>query len=135
MRLSVTMLLASATGAFPVAAAAQWAPGTELVGQSVQVETNGVVNTINFDPGGAARIVTPGGTVVPATWTSGPTGLCLNANGGQECWAYSAPLQAGQAMAMTSSCGSASTWNAAATNAPPAPPPLPQQPSAGGERG
>jgi hypothetical protein len=132
MRLSLTALLASAIGLVPAAASAQWMPGAELAGQSVQVDSGGIVNTIHFDAGGAARIVTPRGTVVPASWTSGPNGLCLDANGAQECWNYSAPLQAGQAVAMTSSCGAASTWNAAATNAPPPPP---QQPSAEGERG
>lgn len=131
MRLSLT-LVAGVIGFIPAAASAQWAPGAELVGQAVTVETNGVVNTVHFDPNGAARIVAPDGTSIPASWTQGPNGLCLNAAGAQECWSYAAPLQAGQAVAMTSSCGSASTWNAAATNAPP---PQPQQPSAEGERG
>jgi hypothetical protein len=105
-------------------------PGAELAGHSVQVQTNGVANTIHFDQGGVARVVTPQGTVIPGTWTSSASGLCLNANGAQECWSYAAPLSAGQAMSMTSSCGAVSTWNAASTNAPP-----PQQPSAEGERG
>jgi hypothetical protein len=132
MRLSLTVILAGTIAVIPTAASAQWMPGAEVAGQSVQVETAGVVNTIHLDPGGAARIVTSRGTVVPATWTSGPNGLCLNANGAQECWAYSAPLRAGQPKVLTSSCGAASTWNAAATNVPP--PPL-QRPSVEGERG
>ena len=49
----------------PVAAFAQWAPGSEIVGQSVQVETNGVTNTIYLDAGGVARIQTPAGNIVP----------------------------------------------------------------------
>ena len=52
----------------PAAAAAQWAPGSEIVGQSVQVETAGVTNTVYFDAGGAARIQTPAGKIVPGTW-------------------------------------------------------------------
>jgi hypothetical protein len=130
---SSTLVLGAALAVLPVAAHAQFVPGSELVGQSVQVETGGTVNTIHFDPGGAARIMTPRGGVIPASWTSGPSGLCLNANGAQECWSYASPMAAGQAVAMTSSCGAVSTWNPAGTNAPPPPPP--QQPSAEGERG
>ena len=48
-----------------VAFAQAWTPGSEIVGQSVQVTTNGVTNTVYLDPGGAARIVTPGGNTVP----------------------------------------------------------------------
>src|SRR6188474_1025772 len=54
-------------GAPLTAAYSQWTPGSELVGQSVQVETNGIVNTVYFDPAGAARIVTPAGSVVQGT--------------------------------------------------------------------
>lgn len=45
----------------PVAGLAQagWVPGSEITGQSVQVETNGVTNTVFFDPGGVARIPSP----------------------------------------------------------------------------
>jgi hypothetical protein len=132
MRISTLGVFGAALTLLPAAANAQWMPGSELAGQSVQVETNGTVNTIHFDPGGAARIITPRGTVIPGSWTSGPSGLCLNANGAQECWSYAAPMAAGQAVAMTSSCGAVSTWNPAGTNAPPPPP---QQPSAEGERG
>ena len=46
--------------AVPGVAFAQWTSGSEIVGQSVQVTTNGVTNTIYLDPGGVARIVTPG---------------------------------------------------------------------------
>ena len=71
-------------GAPLTATYAQWAPGAELVGQSVQVETNGIVNTIYFDPGGAARILSPGGMVVNATWTAANQQLCLQTGTGQE---------------------------------------------------
>ena len=50
-----TLLLAA-----PVAGLAQWIPGSEITGQSIQIETNGVTNTVFFDPGGVARIQTPG---------------------------------------------------------------------------
>jgi hypothetical protein len=110
----------------PVAAAhAQWMPGSEIVGQSVQVETNGVVNTVMFDAGGTARIMTPGGNVVPGTWNAANGQLCLSAGGGQECWPYQAPFQAGQPMTMVSSCNVTSRWLASSTN----------QPAPGGERG
>src|SRR3982751_1909663 len=120
-----------AAAALPGAAFAQaWTPGSEVVGQSVQVTTNGVTNTVYLDAGGTARIVTPGGNTVPGTWTAANGQLCLSNGTAQECFPYTAPFQAGQAVTLTSSCGQNSTWLAASTNAPP-PPPSGQR----GERG
>ena len=59
-RLIATKLMIATMVAMPAAAIAQeWVPGSEIVGQSVVVETNGVANTVYFDAGGAARIVSP----------------------------------------------------------------------------
>jgi hypothetical protein len=116
--------------AVPGIAYAQWTPGSEIVGQSVQVTTNGITNTVYLDPGGTARIVSPAGNTVPGTWTAANGQLCLSAGGPQECWPYAAPFQAGQPVTLTSSCNSSSTWLAAATNTPPPPPPVER-----GERG
>ena len=61
-RLIATRLMIATMVAMPAAASAQdWVPGTEIAGQSIVVETNGVANTIYFDAGGAARIVSPSG--------------------------------------------------------------------------
>ena len=98
------------------AAYSQWTPGSELVGQSVQVETNGVTNTIYFDPGGAARIVTPGGAVTPGTWSAANAQLCLQAGAGQECWPYQSAFQSGQSVTLVSSCQVASRWTPLSTN-------------------
>jgi hypothetical protein len=103
--------------ALPTAAFAQ--TGAEIVGQSLQVTTNGVTNTVYLDPGGAARIVTPNGNVVPGTWTAANGQLCLGTGAAQECFPYASPFQAGQPLTLTSSCGQTSTWLASATNAPP----------------
>lgn len=103
--------------ALPTVAFAQ--TGAEIVGQSLQVTTNGVTNTVYLDPGGAARIVTPNGNVVPATWSAANGQLCLGTGAAQECVPYASPFQAGQPLTLTSSCGQASTWLASATNAPP----------------
>ena len=104
----------------PVAAVAQWAPGSEIAGQSVQVETNGVTNTVYFDAGGVARIQTPAGRIVPGTWSAAEGQLCLSAGGPQECWPYAQPFQAGRQITLTSSCNAASRWTALGTNqAPP----------------
>ena len=120
--LSVSLGIAALAG-LPAAALAQaWTPGSEIVGQSVQVTTNGVTNTVYLDAGGSARIVTPGGNTVPGTWTAANGQLCLNNGTAQECWPYAAPFQAGQPVTLTSSCNSSSTWLAASTNAPPPPP-------------
>ena len=112
-------------------AAAQWVPGSEIAGQTVQVETNGIVNAISFQPGGTASIATPGGKVVPATWTASNGQLCLSTGGAQECFPYSQPFQAGQAVSATSNCGATSRWLASSTNAPQPT----QQPERAGERG
>ena len=109
------------------AAAQSWTPGSEIVGQSVQVDTNGVVNTINFNPDGTASILTPAGRAVPATWSATGGQLCLNVSGAQECFPYRQAFQQGQPVTATSSCGSTSRWLANAVNQPP--------PSAAGERG
>ena len=105
-------------GAPLTAAYAQWTPGSELVGQSVQVETNGVVNTIYFDPGGAARIITPAGAVVQGNWTAANSQLCLQTSGGQECWPYQSAFQSGQAVSLVSSCQVSSRWTPLSTNPP-----------------
>lgn len=123
-RVLATSVLALLVGV-PSAAVAQWSPGSEIVGQTIQVETNGVVNSITFNPGGSASIMTPAGNVVPGTWTAANGQLCLSANGGQECWPYQAPFRAGQQMTMVSSCNVSSRWLATGTN----------QPSPMGERG
>jgi len=102
-------------------ASAQWVPGSEIAGQTVQVESNGVVNNITFEPGGTARITTPNGNVVPASWTANTGQLCLTAGSAQECFPYSQPFQAGQTVNATSSCGATSRWLANSTNQPAAP--------------
>ena len=113
--------------ALPGVAFAQAA--TEIIGQPIQVTTNGVTNTVYLDAGGTARIMTPGGNTVPGTWTAANSQLCLNNGSAQDCWPYTAPFQAGQPVTLTSSCNSTSTWLAASTNGPP--PPAGQK----GERG
>jgi hypothetical protein len=85
------------------------------------------LNTVFFDPGGVARIQTPGGNMVPGTWTAAGGQLCLSTGSARECWPYSQPFQAGQQVSLTSSCNAASRWTALGTNQP-------QQQSAG-ERG
>ena len=108
------LIAAPATAGFAQA----WMPGSEIAGHAVQVQANGVMNTVYFEPGGVARIQTAGGEVVPATWSASANQLCLSASGAQECWAYNQPFQAGQQMSMTSSCGT-SQWMALSTAQPP----------------
>jgi hypothetical protein len=130
----VTKALVGLTIALPAAAFAQpvWTPGSEITGQPIQVTTNGVTDTIMLSPGGQATITSPGGTVVNASWTAANGRLCLINGAAQECVPYAGPFQAGQPMALTSSCGASETWLAASTNAPPPPPPTSGQ---RGERG
>lgn len=95
-----------------------WVPGSEIAGQTVQVQTNGVMNNIYFGADGTAQIMTPSGTTVPGTWSAANNMLCLSANGGQECWPYSRPFQAGQQMALTSNCQQVSTFTPQNVNGP-----------------
>jgi hypothetical protein len=111
----------SAAAAFPAAVLAQpaWTPGSEIVGQPIQVTTNGTTNTVYLDPGGQLRITTPSGNTVPGTWTAANGQLCLGVGGANECVPYSAPFQPAQPQTLTSSCGATETWLAQATNQPP----------------
>ena len=104
-----------------IAYAQAWVPGSEIVGQPVAVTTNGVSNTVYLDPGGSARIMTPGGNTVAGTWSAANGQLCLSTGAAQECFPYASPFQAGQPLTLTSSCGSSSTWMASATNTAPPP--------------
>ena len=108
-------------------AQAAWTPASEIVGQPVQVTTNGVTNTVTLSPGGQAQILTPSGHPTPGTWTAVNGQLCLINGAAQECWPYAGPFQAGTPTTLTSSCNATSTWLAQATNQPP--------PSPKGERG
>lgn len=121
-RLTASTFLIATLIALPATAFAQvWVPGSEIAGQSVVVETNGVANTVYFDAGGAARIVSPSGRTVPASWTAANGNLCLNTGAAQECWPYTQAFQAGQRVTLTSSCQAVSTWLANGVNAPPPP--------------
>lgn len=105
--------------ALPAAAVAQgWTPGSEILGQPIQVTTNGITNTVYLDAGGSARIVTASGNTVPGSWTAANGQLCLSTGAAQECWPYATPFQAGQPLTLTSSCNSTSSWLASSLNSP-----------------
>lgn len=118
-RLTASKLMIAALVVLPATAIAQeWVPGSEIVGQSVVVETNGVANIVYFDVGGAARIVSPQGRVVNASWTAANNNICLNSGAASECWPYSQAFQAGQRVTLTSNCQAVSSWMPNNTNAP-----------------
>jgi len=125
---ALALVIAPAAGAV---AQTGWTPGSEIVGQTLQVSTNGTTNSVTFNGDGTASIMSPGGTATPATWSAANNMLCLSTGGPQECWPYTQAFQAGQQLALTSNCQSVSTWMASMTNQ--APPPPQQQPM--GERG
>ena len=120
-------LAAVAAAAVPTAAMAQMGPGAELVGQPIQVTTNGVTNIVYLDPGGSLRILTPASNTVTGTWQASGGQLCLNVGGASECIPYASPFQAGAPQTFTTSCNAASTWLAQNINSP--------APAAGSERG
>jgi len=100
-------------------AQAGWTPGSEVIGQPIQVTTNGATSTVYLDSGGSARLVSAGGRTVPGSWTATGGQLCLNNGTAQECWPYASPFRAGVPETLTSSCNATSSWLAASTNAPP----------------
>ena len=108
-----------AVGAMLPAVALAQATGAEVVGQPIQVTTNGTTNTVYLDPGGQLRIVTPNGTTVPGTWTAASGQLCMGVGAARECVPYSAPFQPGTPQTLTSSCGATETWLAQSTNQAP----------------
>ena len=118
-----TAIALTSIAALPGAALAQvaWTPASEIVGQPVQVTTNGVTNTVYLDPAGSARIMTPSGNAVPASWTAASGQLCLVNGAAQECWPYAQPFRAGTPVTLTSSCNATSTWLASSTNGLPPP--------------
>ncbi|WP_309603066.1 hypothetical protein [Sphingomonas sp.] len=119
-RLIATKLMIATMVAMPAAAVAQeWVPGSEIVGQSIVVETNGVANTVYFDAGGAARIISPSGRVVNASWTAANRNLCLNSGAASECWPYAQAFQAGQRVTLTSNCQAVSSWSPNGVNQQP----------------
>ncbi len=88
-----------------------WIPGSEITGQRVQVQTNGIVNTVAFEPNGVARIYSPSGaTVVNATWVAQNDQLCLTTATTHDCYAYQMPFQRAQAVDLISDCGVRSRW-------------------------
>ena len=98
-------------------AQAGWTPGSEIVGQSIQVTTNGVTNTVYLDPGGAARIITPAGNTVAGTWTASGGQLCLSNGSATRMLAlHGAVPGRAAADADQQSCNATSTWLASATN-------------------
>ena len=115
-RLYVKGALAALSLMVPAAAAAQQAPtGSEIVGHSVQVTTNGVTNIIHFDPGGTARVLTPQGNEVRGFWSVADNMLCLTVGAGRECFPYQQPFVAGQPVTLTSSCAAVSMWTPVST--------------------
>ena len=113
---ALALVFAPAAG---VVAQPGWVPGTEIVGQTLQVTTNGVTNTVTLNADGTASIGAPDGTVVPATWSAANNMLCLSTGGPQECWPYTQAFQAGQQVTLASNCNQSSTFMASMTNQPP----------------
>lgn len=92
----------------------------EILGQPIQATTNGVTNTIYFDPGGSLRILTAGGNAMAGTWQMSGAQLCMNLGGQQECVPYDRPFVAGEARNLVTTCNASTVWTAQAVNPAPA---------------
>ena len=107
---------AAAALSIATSASAQWIPGMEITGQQVQVQTNGVINTITFERDGVAHISSPSGaTVVDATWTAANGKLCLQTATTADCYPYAAPFTARAPVTLRSDCNMISRWTALST--------------------
>ena len=103
----------------PVHAQSEMMTGDELQGQTVDVVfADGTTNSIFFGSNGQALVSGPDGNTMNASWFVQDEGLCLQASGSRECWAYASEFVAGQPMTMSSSCDASSQWTARAVNAP-----------------
>lgn len=109
-------LIALAALSMASAASAQWIPGSEITGQRVEVETNGILNTVYFQPGGVAQISSPSGAkVVMASWTASSGKLCLSTADTHDCYVYRVPFTARMPVTLISDCGVMSRWVALTT--------------------
>lgn len=91
----------------------------EILGQPIQATTNGVTNTIYFDPGGTLRILTPAGNTIAGTWQINGQQLCMNVGGQQECVPYDRPFAANEPRDLRTSCNAATVWVAQGVNVAP----------------
>ena len=82
------------------------APGAELIGRSVRLETaGGQASTLRFGENGVVRAQF-GGQELSGTWVSTGTQLCFGWPGSsRECWPYARPLVRGETVTLTSDRG------------------------------
>ena len=81
-------------------------PGTELIGNSVQMVTaRGQTSTLHFDEDGSVRAVYAGGQTNGRWFMRGDRLCFLWGSAAQECWPYAAPLQRGRTRSITSDRG------------------------------
>ncbi len=82
------------------------APGQELVGGALRVETaRGQVSTLHLDRGGVARAAF-GGNEIRGRWELSAGNLCFFwGSAPRECWPYTGQFRRGQAVAVTSDRG------------------------------
>jgi len=114
---SIAALFALVTA---TAANAQWVPGMEIYEQDVQVETNGVLNTVHFRRDGTATIrSSTGAMVVDATWNANDGKLCVKTASTSDCYPYELPFTARTPVNLESDCGVLSRWTALATGVMP----------------
>lgn len=123
----VKYVVASAALASASMSSAQWVPGGEIVGQEVHVQTNGITNVVRFQRNGVATIGSPSGAkVVDATWSADSGKICLETASTNDCYPYTRPFTAQQAVDLMSDCGVRSRWTALSTT---------ESPILSGERG
>ena len=84
----------------------QVAPGAELVGRSIRVETSsGQASTLHFAPGGAVH-ATFGERQAAGRWEVADGRLCFTWPGApRECWPYRGALPRGETVSLTSDRG------------------------------
>ena len=104
--LCASLLLGACSTIVPPGRGAAGAPGQELVGRALRVETSrGQVSTLHLDPGGVARAAF-GGNEIRGRWELQAGQLCFFWGAApRECWPYSGQFRLGEAVAVTSDRG------------------------------
>jgi hypothetical protein len=82
------------------------APGAELIGRNVRLETSsGQASILRFEENGVVHAQF-GGKDVAGNWVATRERLCFSwAGTSRECWPYSAPFERGETLTLTSDRG------------------------------
>lgn len=103
---AATLLSACSTLVPPGVSPVVMAPGAELIGQTVRLETaGGQASSLHFADNGVVHAQF-GSQQVTGNWVANDSRLCFAWTGApRECWPYTAPFRRGETVTLTSDRG------------------------------